>query len=55
MSKQLTFLALAKKVLTEAKRPLAPSEIWKIALSKGYQSQLSSEGIGCREIAFVRP
>lgn len=41
---KLTFLALAKKVLTEEGRPLSPSEIWKIALPKGYTSMLDSQG-----------
>lgn len=41
---KLTFLDLANKVLTEEKRPLSPSEIWKIAAAKGYVSLLSSEG-----------
>ena len=42
--KKLTFLELARQVLTEAKRPLAPSEIWKIALSQNYNSRLSTQG-----------
>jgi hypothetical protein len=42
--KQLTFLELAKQVLTEAKRPLAPSEIWRFAVSKGYDSRLRTQG-----------
>src|SRR5438552_4052278 len=41
---KLTFLELAKKVLADAKRPLAPSEIWKLAVSKGYDQQLGSQG-----------
>jgi len=41
---KLTFLDLANKVLTEEKRPLSPSEIWKIAVAKGYVPLLSSEG-----------
>ncbi len=32
----LTFLELAKKVLREEKRPLSPSEIWKVAVAKSY-------------------
>jgi HB1, ASXL, restriction endonuclease HTH domain/Bacterial SH3 domain len=39
-----TFLELAKNVLTEEKRPLSPSEIWKIAVAKGYDSQLATKG-----------
>ena len=42
--KKTTFLELAKRVLTEQKRPLAPSEIWKIAVSKGYERGLSTQG-----------
>jgi hypothetical protein len=41
---KLTFLELAKKVLREENRPLAPSEIWKIAVSKGYEKSLESTG-----------
>jgi hypothetical protein len=41
---KLTFLELAKMVLAQEKRPLAPSEIWKIAVSKGYDQQLGSQG-----------
>jgi hypothetical protein len=41
---KLTFLELAKKVLTEANRPLSPNEIWKLAVAKGYDSDLRSEG-----------
>lgn len=36
----LTFLGLAERVLEEEKRPLSPFEIWKIALSKGYEQEL---------------
>jgi hypothetical protein len=42
MSNALTFLGLAEKVLTEEKRPLSPSEIWKIAAAKNYDSLLRS-------------
>jgi uncharacterized protein len=41
---KLTFLELAKKVLTEEKRPLSPSEIWKIAVAKGYIALLDTQG-----------
>jgi uncharacterized protein len=41
---KLTFLELAKKVLTEENRPLAPSEIWNISVSKGYDSLIGSQG-----------
>jgi hypothetical protein len=40
----LTFLELAKKVLREEKRPLSPSEIWKVAVTKGYDSRIKSRG-----------
>jgi uncharacterized protein len=41
---KLTFLGLANKVLTEEKRPLSPSEVWKVALSKGYHLLLDTQG-----------
>jgi uncharacterized protein len=41
---KLTFLELAAKVLEEARRPLSPSEIWEVAVSKGYDSSLHSKG-----------
>jgi uncharacterized protein len=41
---KLTFLELAKKVLTEENRPLSPSEIWKLATAKGYDTAVGSEG-----------
>ncbi len=41
---KLTFLALAEKILREEGRPLSPSEIWKIAVAKGYDERLDSEG-----------
>ncbi|MEG6508616.1 HTH domain-containing protein [Methyloligella sp. 2.7D] len=41
---KLTFLKLAKRVLSEENRPLSPSEIWKVATAKGYDSQLQSQG-----------
>ncbi len=44
MAKQLTFIGLAKKILTEEKRPLSPSEIWKIAVAKGYDKELETKG-----------
>ena len=44
MPNQLTFVALAEKVLREAKRPLSPGEIWQLAVSKGYDKLLSSHG-----------
>jgi uncharacterized protein len=44
MVEPLTFLELAKLVLSETKRPLAPSEIWKIAISKRHDSRLRGKG-----------
>jgi len=41
---KLTFLELAKKVLREENRPLSPSEIWKVATAKEYESALQSQG-----------
>lgn len=41
MSK-LTFLELAKKVLSEARRPLSPSEIWEFSLAKKYDALLKA-------------
>ena len=41
-TENLTFLELAEKVLKEEKRFLSPSEIWKVAVAKGYDSQLHS-------------
>jgi hypothetical protein len=44
MSNQLTFVALAEKVLREEKRPLSPREIWQLAVAKQYDKQLDSDG-----------
>lgn len=41
---KLTFVELGKKILREANRPLAPSEIWKIAVSQGDNSRLETTG-----------
>ncbi len=41
---KLTFLGLAEKVLREENKPLSPSEIWKIAVGRGYDKQLESKG-----------
>jgi len=43
MSK-ITFLELARKIIAEEKRPLTPEEIWEIAISKGYDRDISSQG-----------
>lgn len=39
---KLTFLELAKKVLFEAQRPLSPSEIWGISVTKKYVALLKA-------------
>jgi hypothetical protein len=39
----MTFLGLAEKVLAEEKRPLSPSEIWKVAVGKGYDTMLRAK------------
>src|SRR5260370_35213171 len=41
---KLTFLELAAKILKEENKPLSPSEIWKIAVAKGYDKQLETKG-----------
>lgn len=40
----MTFLGLAERVLAEQKRPLSPSEIWKVAVAKGYPKELRKQG-----------
>lgn len=40
----LTFLGLAERVLTEERRPLSPSEIWKFASARAYDKELRSQG-----------
>lgn len=40
----LTFLQMAKKVLEEEKQPLSASEIWQIAVSKGYDKLVETKG-----------
>ncbi len=40
----MTFLELAEKVLREEKRPLTSNEIWSLAIEKGFDKQLNSEG-----------
>jgi hypothetical protein len=39
----LTFLGLAERVIAEEKRPLSPSEIWKVAVIKRYDSMLRAK------------
>ncbi|HKQ09266.1 MAG TPA: HTH domain-containing protein [Blastocatellia bacterium] len=41
---QWTFLELAKRVLEEEKKPLSPEEIWNLAIAKGYDKNLGSQG-----------
>ena len=40
----MTFLGLAERVLAEERRPLSPSEIWKVAVARGYAAMLRSQG-----------
>jgi uncharacterized protein len=40
----MTFLELAEQVLKEEKKPLTSNEIWNLAIIKGYDKQLKSEG-----------
>jgi len=40
----MTFLELAERVLREEKQPLTAIEIWTLAIEKGYDKQLNSEG-----------
>jgi hypothetical protein len=40
----MTFLELAESILIEEKRPLTSSEIWNIAVEKGYDKKLNSQG-----------
>jgi hypothetical protein len=40
----MTFIELAERVLSEEKRPLTANEIWTLAIEKGYDKQLNSEG-----------
>ncbi len=40
----MTFLELAESVLKEEKKPLTSSEIWNIAVKKGYNKKLNSQG-----------
>jgi|SRR5271166_1740321 len=43
MPNLLTFLGLAERVIAEEKRPLSPSEIWKVAVIKHYDSMLRAK------------
>lgn len=40
----MTFLELAKRVLEEAGKPLSSTEIWDVAVKKGYDKALNSKG-----------
>ena len=40
----ITFLQMAQKVLEEEKQPLTASEIWQVALGKGYERLVESKG-----------
>lgn len=40
----ITFLQMAQKVLSEVEQPLTASEIWQIAVSKGYDKLVDSKG-----------
>lgn len=40
----MTFIELAKKVLSESKEPLTANEVWDIANKKGYIGELNSSG-----------
>jgi hypothetical protein len=40
----MTFLELAEQVLKDEKKPLTANEIWQIAVTRGYDKQLNSEG-----------
>lgn len=40
----MTFLELAESILKEEKKPLTSIEIWNIAVKKGYDKKLNSQG-----------
>jgi len=40
----MTFLELAERILKEFKKPLTANEIWQLAVDKGYDKQLKSDG-----------
>lgn len=40
----MTFLELAELVIKEENKPLTSNEIWNIAVKKGYEQQLNSQG-----------
>lgn len=41
---KLTFIKLAEKILRQHRKPLSPSEMWALALAKGYDKTLESKG-----------
>ncbi|REC50683.1 hypothetical protein DRF62_18775 [Chryseobacterium piscium] len=40
----MTFLELAESIIKEENRPLTANEIWNMAVEKGYDNQLNSQG-----------
>lgn len=40
----MTFLELAQSILQEEKKPLTATEIWNLAVEKGYDKKLNSQG-----------
>lgn len=40
----MTFLELAQSILKEEKKPLTATEIWNLAVEKGYNKKLNSQG-----------
>jgi hypothetical protein len=40
----MTFLELAELILKEEEKPLTSNEIWNLAIKKGYEKQLNSQG-----------
>jgi len=40
----MTFLELAQSILKEEKKPLTSTEIWNLAVEKGYDKKLNSQG-----------
>jgi hypothetical protein len=40
----MTFLELAERILKELKKPLTANEIWQLAVDKGFDKQLKSDG-----------
>jgi len=40
----ITFLQMAQKVLSEVEQPLTASEIWQVAVNKGYDKLVDSKG-----------